>query len=65
VEKTFSALECAFAALDLAAGLRSPAYWYLLQLGSPETVPAASGFPLPSASGPDRRASAEARVCLG
>ncbi len=34
---------------DLAAGLRSPAYWHLLQLGSPETVLAASGFPLPSA----------------
>lgn len=49
VEKTFPTLECAFAVPDLAAGLRSPAYWHLLQLGSPQTVIAACGFPLPSA----------------
>ncbi|MFJ9777890.1 hypothetical protein ACIRVF_42735 [Kitasatospora sp. NPDC101157] len=36
VEMTFPPLECAFAAPDLASGLRSSAYWYLLQLGSPE-----------------------------
>ncbi|MFJ8444045.1 PIN domain-containing protein [Kitasatospora griseola] len=51
VEKTSPMLECAFATPDLAAGLRSPAYWHLLQLGSPTTVLAASGFPLPSAPG--------------